>query len=67
MSASGVGDAGDLRPFKALFDAMLPDAEHIADPFHVMRLANDNLDDVLPLAAGSRTNTLRRGRVEITS
>jgi transposase len=33
-------------PFKAVFDTMLPDATQIADPFHVIRLANDRLDDV---------------------
>jgi transposase len=33
-------------PFKAVFDTMLPDAVQIADPFHVVKLANERLDDV---------------------
>ena len=33
-------------PFKAVFDTMLPDATQIADPFHVVKLANERLDDV---------------------
>ena len=33
-------------PYRAAFDAAIPHAEQVADPFHVVRLANDALDDV---------------------
>ena len=33
-------------PYRATFDTMLPDAIQIADPFHVVKLANSRLDDV---------------------
>jgi transposase len=32
-------------PYKAVFDAMVPDATQVADPFHVVKLANDKLDE----------------------
>jgi transposase len=32
-------------PYKAVFDAMLPDAIQVADPFHVCKLANAKLDE----------------------
>jgi len=32
-------------PYKAVFDTMLPDATQIADPFHVIKLANSKLDE----------------------
>ena len=33
-------------PYRAAFNAALPDAKQVADPFHVVRLANDALDEV---------------------
>lgn len=33
-------------PYRATFDTMLPDATQIADPFHLVRLANQRLDEV---------------------
>ena len=33
-------------PYRAAFDAALPDAHQVADPFHVVKLANDALDEV---------------------
>ena len=33
-------------PYRATFDTMLPDATQIADPFHVVKLANQRLDEV---------------------
>ena len=33
-------------PYRAAFDAALPDAGQVADPFHVVRLANTALDEV---------------------
>ena len=33
-------------PYRAAFDAAVPDAKQVADPFHVVRLANDALDEV---------------------
>ncbi|MYK74894.1 MAG: transposase, partial [Acidimicrobiaceae bacterium] len=33
-------------PYRAAFDEALPDAKQVADPFHVVRLANDALDEV---------------------
>jgi transposase len=32
-------------PYKTVFDTMLPDATQIADPFHLIRLANQRLDE----------------------
>jgi transposase len=32
-------------PYRKVFDAMLPDAVQVADPFHVVRLANTKLDE----------------------
>jgi len=31
--------------YRAVFDAMVPDATQVADPFHVVKLANDKLDE----------------------
>ena len=33
-------------PYRAAFDAALPDARQVADPFHVVKLANEALDEV---------------------
>ena len=33
-------------PYRAAFDAAAPHASQVADPFHVVRLANDALDEV---------------------
>ncbi len=33
-------------PYRAAFDTALPDAAQVADPFHVVRLGNDALDEV---------------------
>ncbi len=33
-------------PYRAAFDTALPDAEQVADPFGVVRLGNDALDEV---------------------
>lgn len=32
-------------PYRATFDTMLPDAIQVADPFHVVKLANSKLDE----------------------
>ncbi len=32
-------------PYRTVFDTMLPDAVQIADPFHLVRLANQRLDE----------------------
>ena len=41
-----VGPTLDLSgPYRAVFDTMLPDAVQIADPFHLVRLANQRLDE----------------------
>lgn len=32
-------------PYRAVFDTMLPHAVQIADPFHVVKLANTKLDE----------------------
>jgi hypothetical protein len=32
-------------PYRAVFDVMLPDAVQVADPFHLVRLANQKLDE----------------------
>jgi transposase len=32
-------------PYRSVFDTMLPDATQIADPFHLVRLANSKLDE----------------------
>ncbi len=33
-------------PWRLAFDTMLPDAVQIADPFHLVKLANERLDEV---------------------
>ena len=33
-------------PYRVTFDTMLPDATQVADPFHVVKLANQRLDEV---------------------
>ena len=33
-------------PYRLVFDTMLPDAVQVADPFHVIKLANQRLDEV---------------------
>src|SRR5688572_31309997 len=33
------------NPYRAVFDTMLPDAIQIADPFHLIKLANHKLDE----------------------
>ncbi len=33
-------------PYRAAFDTAIPHAEQVADPFHVVRLANNTLDEV---------------------
>jgi transposase len=33
-------------PYRTVFETMLPDAVQIADPFHLIRLANQRLDEV---------------------
>ena len=33
-------------PYRSAFDTALPEAEQVADPFHVVRLGNDALDEV---------------------
>ena len=33
-------------PYRAVFDTMLPDATQVADPFHLVKLANTKLDEV---------------------
>jgi transposase len=49
-------------PYRAVFDTMLPDATQVADPFHVVKLANSKLDEVRrrvqndTLGHGGRTN-----------
>ena len=32
-------------PYRAVFDTMLPDAQQVADPFHVVQVANRRLDE----------------------
>jgi transposase len=32
-------------PYRSVFDTMLPDAVQVADPFHVIKLANQKLDE----------------------
>jgi transposase len=32
-------------PYRAVFDTMLPDATQVADPFHLVKLANSRLDE----------------------
>ncbi|MGQ0616082.1 MAG: ISL3 family transposase, partial [Acidimicrobiia bacterium] len=32
-------------PYRAVFDTMVPDAVQVADPFHVVKLANSKLDE----------------------
>jgi transposase len=33
-------------PYRAAFDTMLPDAHQVADPFHLVKLANQRVDEV---------------------
>ena len=33
-------------PYRRVFDTMLPDATQVADPFHVVKLANSKVDEV---------------------
>ncbi len=33
-------------PYRATFDTMLPDAHQVADPFHLVKLANQRVDEV---------------------
>jgi hypothetical protein len=33
-------------PYRAVFDTMLPDATQVADPFHLVKLANAKVDEV---------------------
>ena len=40
-----LGDAGSVGVLRSVFDTMLPDAVQVADPFHVVRLANQALDE----------------------
>ena len=40
-----LGDVGSVGPYRAVFDTMLPDAIQVADPFHVVRVANKALDE----------------------
>ena len=40
-----LGDARSVGPYRMVFDTMLPDATQVADPFHVVRLANTTLDE----------------------
>jgi transposase len=44
--ADRVGDNRSVRPYRAVFDTMLPDATQVADPFHLVKLANTKLDEV---------------------
>jgi transposase len=32
-------------PYRSVFDTMLPDAIQVADPFHVIKLANTKVDE----------------------
>ena len=41
-----LGGAGLSGPYRAAFDAAVPHAKQVADPFHVVKLANDALDEV---------------------
>ena len=44
---AGIRAVLDLSgPYRAAFDTALPDAEQVADPFHVVKLANEALDEV---------------------
>ena len=33
-------------PYRSVFDTMLPDATQVADPFHLVKLANSKVDEV---------------------
>jgi hypothetical protein len=47
-------------PYRKVFDTMVPDATQVADPFHIVRLANTKLDECRRRV---QTETLRhRGR-----
>ena len=41
-----LGDADLSGPYRAAFDTALPHAKQVADPFHVVKLANSALDEV---------------------
>ena len=41
-----MGDAGPVRAYRVVFDTMLPHATQVADPFHLVKLANTKLDEV---------------------
>jgi transposase len=53
LEAIGAGWRSEVRfatcdlsgPYRAVFEAALPDARLVADPFHVIRLANQKLDE----------------------
>jgi len=53
-------------PYKAVFDTMLPDAEQVIDPFHVVKHANSKLDEcrrrVQNQTRGHKTDPLYRCR-----
>ncbi|MGH3518083.1 MAG: transposase [Haloechinothrix sp.] len=40
-----LGDARPVEQLSVVFDTMLPHAVQVADPFHVVRLANDAVDE----------------------
>ena len=48
-----LGGAEPLRPYRAAFDAVVPHARQVADPFHVVRLGNDALDEVRRRPSGA--------------
>ena len=37
---------GSVGPYRAAFDTALPPAKQVADPFHVVKLANNAVDEV---------------------
>jgi len=45
LGAVSVATLDLSAPYKAVFDAMVPDATQVADPFHVVKLANEKLDE----------------------
>ena len=59
FAAAARGVAGRIRwatldlsgPYRAVFDTMLPDAVQVADPFHVVKLANTDARRVPPAGA----------------
>ena len=46
VGSDRVGDVGSVGFVSVVFDTMLPDATQIADPFHVVKLANFVLDEL---------------------